>query len=125
MKKIEHYKEKLEHDLLTLQAELATVGVKNPNVPGDWEAKLEDIDIMSADPNEAADRIEAEQESRGVLTDLEVRSQNVERALKKIADGKFGTCEVCGEEIEEDRLEVAPSARTCKKDMENERGLPL
>lgn len=125
MKNTEHYQEKLEQDLATLQEELATVGIKNPRVPGDWEAKPEDIDIMDADLNESADRIEAEQENQGILNDLEVRSQNVQRALKKIEAGIFGVCEVCGEEIEEDRLEVAPSARTCKKHMEDERGLSL
>lgn len=125
MKELTYYKERLEQELATLQDEMATVGVKNPDVPSDWEPKPEAIDIMDADPNEAADRIESSQENQAILSDLEVKYQNATRALKKIEDGKFGTCEVCGSEIEEDRLEAIPSARTCKAHMEQERGLSL
>ena len=34
-----------------------------------------------------------------------------------IAAGTYGTCEVSGEQIEEDRLEADPAARTCKAHM--------
>lgn len=119
------YKAKLEKELEVLQEEMKTVGVPNPDNPTDWEPKPENIDIMDADPNEAADRIEAQQESRGILDGLEARYQNVIRALKKIDDNTFGTCELCGAEIEEDRLEAVPSARTCKVHRDNERELAL
>ena len=33
----------------------------------------------------------------------------------KMEKETFGICEVCGKEIEEDRLLANPSARTCKK----------
>jgi RNA polymerase-binding transcription factor DksA len=29
-------------------------------------------------------------------------------------EGKYGICKVCGEEIEEARLEANPAAETCK-----------
>jgi RNA polymerase-binding transcription factor DksA len=45
--------------------------------------------------------------------------------LKKMEQNTFGTCEICGNEIEEDRLEAMPSARTCKAHLENERELSL
>jgi DnaK suppressor protein len=34
-------------------------------------------------------------------------------ALQKIDDGSFGSCERCGEEIAEKRLEALPFARYC------------
>ncbi len=34
-------------------------------------------------------------------------------ALKKIAEGLFGKCEICGDNIAETRLEVIPYARYC------------
>jgi RNA polymerase-binding transcription factor DksA len=34
-------------------------------------------------------------------------------ALKKIPEGLFGVCEICGENIPETRLEVIPYARFC------------
>ncbi len=125
MKEIGYYKEKLAKEQETLRQELQTVGIENPDAPSDWEPRPENIDIMDADPNEAADRIEAQQESQGILDDLEARYQNIMRALKKIEQGTFGPCEICGNEIEEDRLEAIPSARTCKVHMEQERELAL
>ncbi len=125
MKELGYYKEKLEKESQALREELSTVGVENPDTPADWEPKPENIDIMDADLNEVADRIEAQQESQGILDGLEARYQNIMRALKKIEQGTFGTCEICGNEIEEDRLEAIPSARTCKVHMEQERELAL
>ena len=37
----------------------------------------------------------------------------VERALKKIDSGEFGTCEACGEEISPKRLEARPVTTLC------------
>jgi DnaK suppressor protein len=34
-------------------------------------------------------------------------------ALQKIDDGSFGSCERCGEDIAEKRLEALPFARYC------------
>lgn len=39
--------------------------------------------------------------------------REVVQALKKIDDGSFGTCERCGEEIAEKRLDALPFARYC------------
>src|SRR5207253_2655471 len=38
---------------------------------------------------------------------------DVERALEKIADGTYGTCENCGKQIAGPRLEAMPAARLC------------
>jgi len=37
----------------------------------------------------------------------------IDAALERIADGSYGRCEVCGEEIPAARLEARPTARTC------------
>ena len=42
---------------------------------------------------------------------------HIEAALRKLDKGTYGTCDVCGEEIEEERLEANASARTCKAHM--------
>ncbi|MBI3020142.1 MAG: TraR/DksA C4-type zinc finger protein [Parcubacteria group bacterium] len=48
-----------------------------------------------------------------------MRLANVNAALARIDEGKYGVCEVCGERIEEDRLKADPSAPTCKEHMSN------
>jgi DnaK suppressor protein len=45
----------------------------------------------------------------------------IERALRKIEEGSFGTCEECGEEITVKRLEARPETTLCircKEDQE-------
>ncbi len=41
--------------------------------------------------------------------------KKVEDALKKIEEGKYGICEVCGEEIDINRLKVRPVTTMCIK----------
>ena len=38
---------------------------------------------------------------------------SLERALERLEQGDFGRCEVCGEQIPMERLEVRPATRTC------------
>jgi DnaK suppressor protein len=47
--------------------------------------------------------------------------KKVDEALKRIAEGSFGECEECGEDIELRRLEARPTATlcvACKEDQE-------
>lgn len=47
--------------------------------------------------------------------------KKIDKALKKIEDGEFGICEVCGEKIGVKRLEIRPVADyciRCKEDQE-------
>ena len=39
----------------------------------------------------------------------------IDQALLRIKDGKFGTCQRCGTEIEKERLEAVPYAQHCVK----------
>ena len=119
-----HYKEKLEAEKAQLEGELATVGRKNPQNPRDWEATPGDHS-PEADPTDVADTSEAFQENQAILEDLEVRYNQVLRALGKIASGTYGTCEISGEPIEEGRLQANPAARTCTKHMDEEVNLSL
>ncbi len=40
-------------------------------------------------------------------------SLEIDRALAKLAEGSYGTCDVCGGEIAEERLEALPWATLC------------
>ncbi len=39
--------------------------------------------------------------------------EDINNALKKIADGTYGICEMCGKEISIERLKVKPFAKYC------------
>jgi RNA polymerase-binding protein DksA len=45
---------------------------------------------------------------------------DIDRALKRIDDGSYGTCERCGKPIPEERLEARPWANLCIEDQRRE-----
>lgn len=111
-----HYKKLLEDELRLLENELSTVGRKNPDNPSDWEA-VEPEDGEEADEFDVADKLEEYENNKGTLEQLEIRLNEVRKAISKIDGGNFGVCEVCSKKIEEDRLEANPAAATCKEHM--------
>jgi len=120
MKDVQYYKKILEEEREKLATELNRLGSADPSKPGDWDVKAPEMDIMSADENELADRTEELHIDSIVLDELEIRHTNIQRALQKIERGDFGTCEVCTAQVEEDRLDANPAARTCKAHMGEE-----
>jgi len=115
----EYFKNKLEQEKKLLEEELEKVGRRNPDNLSDWEATPPtDRDSSSqADENVAADNIEAYEDNVAILNTLETRYNDLKSGLDKIKHGVYGRCQVCKEEIEVERLEANPSARTCKKHM--------
>ena len=49
----------------------------------------------------------------GIGTNLEVALERVDRALAKIDEGTYGTCDNCGRPILPARLRVAPESTRC------------
>ena len=49
----------------------------------------------------------------GVGTSLEVGLERTERALAKLDEGTYGTCDACGQAIERARLEARPDSVLC------------
>ena len=48
-----------------------------------------------------------------LLQQLEAEIGDLDAALRKIDEGTYGRCEVCGGDIQADRLEAMPGTRTC------------
>lgn len=109
----EHFRTRLTEEKARLEAELSTVGRKNPSNPQDWEAVPPESE-QESDPNDQADVMEEYGNNNAILKDLEARYNDVLAALARIEDGSYGTCVVSGETIEEERLEADPAAKTCK-----------
>lgn len=49
----------------------------------------------------------------GVGTTLEVTAAKIDRALAKIDEGTYGTCDSCGKPIAPGRLRAAPESALC------------
>lgn len=111
-----YFKDLLEREKILLEKELGTLGRKNPDRKGDWEA----VEPENGDETEEGDLAEGLAEyddNRNNLAQLEVRLSEVNAALEKIQEGVYGKCETCDKSIEEDRLDANPAATTCKAHM--------
>lgn len=76
------------------------------------DAKEDDLDYDGgfADSGQVA----AEQgENRLLYDQLRKDLDDIEKALQRMDEGTYGTCEVCGEPIGAARLEVVPSTSLC------------
>lgn len=116
-------KARLEEEQKLLEEELSRLGTKNPGVSGDWVTAKPTGEEFGADRTDNAGVIEEMHENNAAMNELEGRYNTVTRALGKFAAGTYGICEISGNEIELDRLEANPAARTCKAHMSDEHTL--
>ncbi len=112
-----HFEELLIKELASLEKELKSIGRRNPRNPADWEAVPDKMDTLASDSNDVADSIESYEENTGILKQLEIRYNEVKKALEKIKQGTYGLCEVDQKPIELKRLEANPAATTCVRHM--------
>jgi DnaK suppressor protein len=111
----EHFKQKLEEEKVLLEQRLSEVGRQDPDNPSMWKPLIDERDTSQADENTVADSIESLEENGAILKMLDARYKDVKSGLDKIKHNAFGNCQICGKEIELDRLEANPAARTCKE----------
>jgi RNA polymerase-binding transcription factor DksA len=112
---LNYYKAKLNEEKKLLEKELQEVGRKNPDNPTDWEPVAIDRDVSQADENTVADNLEELEDNTAIVSTLEKSYANLNKALERIGSGTYGFCEICGKEIEKERLDANPSAHTCKE----------
>ena len=96
------YRSLLEDERRSLEEQLHELGY------GDASRVVYDSNF--ADSSQVtAERGEAE----ALAAQLQEALGQVEKALRKIDQGTYGTCEVCGDAIGDDELSRAPAARFC------------
>lgn len=115
---IDRFRERLEQDRDRDRARLDELQVH----PADGSAHTMEQGEAGAAHRPKATRQQEEQAS--VREETERRLADVELALERIEEGTFGTCEVCGNEIAEDRLDAVPMTRRCLDHAVSEDDLP-
>lgn len=111
-KDFEYFKSKLLAEKQELENELASIGQKNPQHAGGWEATTGGMEVDSADENEVADKLEELEENNAIVVQLENQLNEVKAALERIEKGTYGVDEETGKPIDKKRLEAYPAART-------------
>ena len=110
---IAYYQSALEAEKKKIEEELGAVAHRNPDAPKDWDVTYPDMNVMNAAPEEVADQEEEFENRASLAIGLESQLRNINDALERIKDGKFGICAGGGEPIDEARLKVNPSSRNC------------
>ncbi len=67
------------------------------------------------DPDEETDESEEYGNEMSIVQTLKERLSDIELALKKINNGKYGVCENCQKEISSEVLEINPESRLCRE----------
>ena len=80
---------------------------------GDSVSELSAVDQHPADLGN--EMFEAERD-QSLGEQVESELADVERALHKLDDGTYGTCEACGKPIGDERLAALPATRFCVED---------
>ena len=96
-----------------LEAQLSSFATKDPNLKDDWDTKYPRV--PGSNLEEAADEVEEYSTKLNLEFSLETQLKDVNDALERVAQGKYGLCENCGKEVATERLEVSPEARLCGK----------
>lgn len=107
-----YFKQKLEAEKEKLESEMRDIGRKNPMVPNDWEPVSSET---GAEPDliDQANMVVSHESDAAIFADLEARYDTILAALIRIEKKTYGTCETCGNKIEEARLLADPAALTC------------
>jgi RNA polymerase-binding transcription factor DksA len=87
----------------TLRVELEHVREHLDRVVAEYEASVNDPDVIQEDRDAAAQMVSAAQ----------ARVADVEAALARAEAGDYGRCAKCGAEIPAERLEALPDTDTC------------
>ncbi|ADV47161.1 TraR/DksA family transcriptional regulator [Nitratifractor salsuginis] len=101
---LEHFKKLLEEERERLLREIDAVS-------NDTQA----LDVAASEAEDRGDISEIDAENaidQKLLDDLKAQLEEVNAALKRIAEGTYGICEKTGKPIPVERLEAYPAART-------------
>jgi len=70
---------------------------------------LGDRDV--GDEVDTSQRLQAQNEDEALVVALDRERQRLQDALSRLDAGNYGTCEICGSAIEDERLETIPWTR--------------
>ncbi|MBI3337440.1 MAG: TraR/DksA family transcriptional regulator [Candidatus Staskawiczbacteria bacterium] len=110
-KLIEDFKKKLESQKESLVKELSSFAVEDKSQKNNWDTKYPNRE--GGNMEEEADEVQEYDNLLSLENNLELRLKDVNSALEKIKNNKYGICEKCGKEISEERLQACPEARVC------------
>jgi RNA polymerase-binding transcription factor DksA len=80
------------------------------------EAAERELSSAEQHPAELATETMERELDQSLVEHAELELAEIEAALRRLDQGTYGSCEACGKEISEGRLEIMPAARYCIED---------
>ena len=115
---LEHFKQRLQEQRAQIQAQLAEDQSDDPATPGAATSDHAQWEKPGFKNHFADDATELFIQEEEMTIDNSMRGMldEIDRALGRIEDGSYGTCEVCGKPIPLPRLEARPASTLCLED---------
>ncbi len=110
----EKLKRRLEKEKREIEKQLKKFAKKDIKLAGDWDTKFPKFNGETG-LEIKAEEVEEYERLLPVEYTLELKLREIERALEKMEKGKYGICEKCGKEIEEEKLKANPATKFCLK----------
>lgn len=85
-------------------------------VDEDVEAAGSELSHADQHPADEATELFEEERDLGLERDVDHLIAEVDHALQRLDEGRYGICEACGRPIPDERLEALPAARRCLED---------
>ncbi|MCO1658726.1 TraR/DksA C4-type zinc finger protein [Pseudonocardia sp. S2-4] len=70
---------------------------------------------MGQHPGDYGTEVANTMEAELLVDTVAVQRRRIEAALARLDEGTYGTCSVCGTEIDDERLEARPEVDTCRE----------
>ena len=116
--------QKLEKELRAMEERL-TETEKETEIVNNAQDDVGELSMYDNHPADMGTELYEREKDMALNTHAEDELEKVQNALQAIKDGTYGTCEVCGKQIQPERLEAIPYTTVCiedaKKDIPTDR----
>jgi RNA polymerase-binding transcription factor DksA len=92
---------------------------------GDQRESAGELSAVDQHPADVADVTMQREVDYTIKAIVEQEAHHIQQAMKRQAEGRYGICDDCGQQIDPERLEVRPQATlciTCQRKVEEHRG---
>ena len=109
----EDMKAALAEEKIKLEAELAGLAHRNAKPNEDGQSFVVKYENFGESEDENASEIAQYSDNLSLEQELESGLKDIESALKAVANGTYGICKYCKQNISEDRLRARPTSTSC------------
>lgn len=85
---------------------------------GSEERAIVELSMVDQHPADVASDTFEKEKDLSILEHVDAQLVDVDRAIGRLEQGSYGTCEACGRRIDDDRLRARPAARFCIDDQQ-------